>query len=76
MNDNNKRIKASFQLDRLKGYLTDLNVDLDNDDDDDDTALALMEVDKMRCLILNCIAGLRIVENERSKRNGPEIDKH
>jgi hypothetical protein len=51
--------------------LTDLNVDFDND-----TALALMDLDKMRSLILNCIAGLRIVENERSKRNGLEIDKH
>jgi hypothetical protein len=54
MNDNNKRIKASFELfDRLKCCLKDLNVNFDND-----TALALMEEDKMRCLILNCIAGL------------------
>jgi ankyrin repeat protein len=72
MNENtDKRIKASFQLfDRLKCYLADLNVDFDND-----TALALMEVDKMRCLILNCIAGLNVVENERSKQNGSEINQ-
>jgi hypothetical protein len=70
--DNDKRVKASFQLfGRLKCCLTDLNVDLDND-----TALALMEEDKMRCLILNCIVGLSIVENKRSKQNGSEIDGH
>jgi ankyrin repeat protein len=73
MNDNtDKRIKTSFQLfDRLKCCLADLNVGFDND-----TALALMEVDKMRCLILNCIAGLNIVENEKSKQNGSEINQN
>jgi hypothetical protein len=62
MYDNNdKRIKASFQLfDRPKCCLADLNVDFDNA-----KALALMKEDKMRCLILNCIAGLHIVEIER-----------
>jgi hypothetical protein len=71
-NHNDKRIKASFQLfDRLKCCLADLNVVFDND-----TALALMEVDKMRCLILNCIAGLNIVENEKSKKNASESNKH
>jgi hypothetical protein len=72
MNDNDERTKASFQLFvRLKCCRTDLNVDFDND-----TALALMEIDKMRCLILNCIAGLCIVETEKSKKNGSEINKH
>jgi hypothetical protein len=72
MNDNNKRIKASSQLfDRLNCCLTDLSIGFDND-----TALALIEVGKMRCLILNCIAGLCRVENERSKINGSEIKKH
>jgi hypothetical protein len=73
MNDNtDKRIKASFQLfDKMKCCLTDLNIDFDNE-----TALALMEVDKMRCLILNCIAGLRTVENEKSKKNGSETDEN
>jgi hypothetical protein len=72
MNDNDKRIKASYQLfDRLKCCMSNLNVDSDND-----TALALMEVDKMRCLILNCMAGLHVVEIEKSKKNGPEINDH
>jgi hypothetical protein len=34
-----------------------------------------MEEDKMRCLILNCIAGLRIVEVEKSKKNGSETEE-
>jgi ankyrin repeat protein len=69
--DNDKRIKASFQLfDRLKCCLADLNTDSDNN-----TALALMEEEKMRCLILNCVAGLRIVEKEKSKKNSSEINQ-
>jgi hypothetical protein len=72
MNDNDKRIKASFQLfDRLECCMSKLNVDYDND-----TALALMEEDKMRCLILNCIAGLHVVETEKCKKNGAEINEH
>jgi hypothetical protein len=51
--------------------LADLSIDLDND-----TALAFMEEDKMRCLILNCIAGLNIVENEKSKKNASATNKH
>jgi hypothetical protein len=64
MNDNtDKRIKASFQLfHKMKCCKADFNVDFDND-----TALSLMEVNKMRCLILNCIAGLRTVENEKRR---------
>jgi hypothetical protein len=62
MNDNNKRIRASFQLfNRLNCCLVDLNGDFDND-----TAHALMEVYQMRCLILNYIAGL----NERKEMKG------
>jgi hypothetical protein len=72
MNNNDKRIKASFQLFvRMKCCKSNLNVDFDND-----TALALMEEDKMRCLILNCMAGLHVVEIEKSKKNGFEINEH
>jgi ankyrin repeat protein len=72
MNDNDKHIKASFQLfDRLKCCLADLNGDFDVV-----TALALMEEDKMRCFILNCLAALRIVQIERSKHSGSETNKH
>jgi ankyrin repeat protein len=72
MSDNDKRIKASFQLfDRLKCCLADLN-----GDSDIVTALALMEKDKMRCLILNCLAALHIVQIERSKHNGSETNEH
>jgi hypothetical protein len=74
MSDNDKHIKATFQLfERLKCCLADLNGDFDIV-----TALALMEEDMMRCLILNCLAALRVVQNqiERSKQNGSETNKH
>jgi hypothetical protein len=72
MNDNDKHIKASFQLfERLKCCLADLNGDFDIV-----TALALMEEDMMRCLILNCLAALLIVQIERSKHNGSETNQH
>jgi hypothetical protein len=33
------------------------------------------DVDMMRCLVLNCIAGLRIAEIEKSEKNGSKIDE-
>jgi ankyrin repeat protein len=72
MNANEKRIKASFQLfDRLKCCLADLNGDFDIV-----TALALMDEDKMRYFILNCLAALLVVQIERSKHNSSETNKH
>jgi hypothetical protein len=61
MGDNDSRIKASLQLfNKLGCCSSDLNGDVNNVE----TALALVDVDKMRCHIINCLAALHMVEDE------------
>lgn len=61
MNDDDKRMKASFQhFDGLKCCLTELTGYFGTV-----TALALMSEDKMKRLIVNYLAALFIVQIER-----------
>jgi hypothetical protein len=65
---NNRRIKASYELfDRLKCCSIDTIGNLD-----DEAALAFIEEDKMRCHILNCMAGLRRLYIQKKKLNSTD----
>jgi ankyrin repeat protein len=55
------RIRASYELFDKLGCCSE---DLDGDYSDD-AALALIEVDRMRCHIMNCLAALRVVLEQR-----------
>jgi hypothetical protein len=65
MEEDNRRIKASFQLfDILKccsGTLKD-------NFDDVNAALRSVDVDKMRCLIINCLIALHLVQTAQSNK--------
>jgi hypothetical protein len=64
MEERLQRIKASFELfDKLKCCLDDLNKDCS-----DDQALCLVEEDKMRCHILNCLAALSVIQILRKRQ--------
>ena len=57
------RISASYELfDKLECRSEDLNGDFS-----DDGALALVEEDKMRCHIMNCLAALSVVQIQRKR---------
>jgi hypothetical protein len=67
----NRRIKASYELfDRLECCTLDTIADLD-----DDIALAFIDEDKMRCHILNCMAGLHRLYIQKKKQTS-EDNKH
>lgn len=66
-----RQIKASYELfDKLKCCSEDLNGDFN-----DDVALALVDEDKMRCLILNCLAVLSIIQIQRKIKQN-EVDSY
>jgi hypothetical protein len=59
-----QRIQASYKLfDKLKCCLEDLNGNYSDDED-----LYLVEEDKMRCHILNCLAALSVIQILRKKQ--------
>jgi hypothetical protein len=59
------RIKASLHIfDELNCCYSRLNKNID----DVDAALALVDVDKMRCHIINCLAALNLVEMQMRKQ--------
>jgi hypothetical protein len=63
MEEDNRRIKASLQLfDILKCCSGTLKGKFDNVD----AALRLVDVDKMRCLIINCLIALHLVQTAQS----------
>jgi ankyrin repeat protein len=65
MDDNLSLLKASLQLfDRLNCCSSSLNGDFDNVF----KALALVDEDKMRCHIFNCLIALTLVHTEKRKK--------
>jgi hypothetical protein len=66
MDENISRIMAAFQLfNKLKCCTTCR--DLDGDFDNYDSALALLDEDKMRCFIINCLTALHLIQIQRAK---------
>ena len=64
---NKNRIKASFKLfDMLKCCSSSLSEDIG----DNDAALALVDEDKMRCHILDCLTALHLVQLQRENKIG------
>jgi hypothetical protein len=62
MDKDNSRIKASFQLfDRLNCCSATLKLDFN----DIEAALALIDEDKMRCLIISCLTALHLVQIQK-----------
>jgi hypothetical protein len=71
MDDVKRRLEASYQLfDKLKCCSRDLNGVFD------DSALPFMEENKIRCQFLNCLAALRTVKIENSKKNSGDVESH
>jgi hypothetical protein len=66
MDDNLRCLKASLRLfDKLECCSSNLNGDFDNVF----TALALVDEDKMRCHIFNCLIALTLVHTEKRKND-------
>jgi hypothetical protein len=67
-----RQIKASYELfDKLKCCSENLNGDFS----DEETLLALVQEDKMRCHILNCLAALTVIQIQRKiKQKAVDID--
>jgi hypothetical protein len=73
MEDNLRRLKASLQLfEKLECCSSNLNGDFDNVF----TALALVDEDKMRCHIFNCLIALNLVHTEKRKNDSEDDDKY
>jgi hypothetical protein len=67
MDNDLSRIKASLQLfDNLECCSTSLNGNFD----DMDTALALVDLDKMRCHVINCLTAMHLIEIEKKIKKG------
>jgi hypothetical protein len=59
------RLKASLQLfDKLECCSSSMNGDLKNVD----AALVLVDIDKMRCHIINCLTAMHLVETEKKEK--------
>jgi hypothetical protein len=65
MDDTVRRLKASLQLfDKLECYSSVMNGDFE----DVDTALSLVDIDKMRCHVINCLIALHLVCIEKKTK--------
>jgi hypothetical protein len=61
MEDNLRRLKASLQLfDKLECCSSSMNGDFNNVD----ATLASIDIDKMRCHVINCLTAIHLVETE------------
>jgi hypothetical protein len=73
MDDNLRCLKASLRLfDKLECCSSNLNGDFDNVF----TALELVDEDKMRCHIFNCLIALNLVHTEKRKEYSADDDKY
>jgi hypothetical protein len=73
MDDNLRRLKASLWLfDKLECCHSNLNGDFDNVS----TALALVDEDKMRCHIFNCLIALNLGHTEKRKEYSADDDEY
>jgi hypothetical protein len=66
-----RRLKASLQLfDKLECCSNSMN----GDSNDVDAALVLIDIDKMRCLVIDCLTAIHLVLTEKNK-NEAVVDK-
>mmetsp|Transcript_34759 Transcript_34759/g.33083 ORF Transcript_34759/g.33083 Transcript_34759/m.33083 type:complete len:91 (-) Transcript_34759:766-1038(-) len=71
MDNDLSRLKASLQLfDNLECCSPSLNRNFD----DMNTALALVDLDKMRCHVINCMTAIHLIEIEKKIKEGVVIN--
>jgi ankyrin repeat protein len=73
MNDNLRRLSASLQLfHKLDCCSSNVNIDFK----DVWTALALVDIDKMRCHIISCLTALHLVEPQKRGIDASDCDDY